>query len=196
MYFVLPLLGSSLITCTISDFFGLLVRKFLFLFAPTSSFYTHPLLYFRYRHPTKYTINSLATAIPKALSFVPPHPCGFEDDSFFSLSNRLPHSKQKTYRISPPPYLSKTAQFLLCFSHLPISPINLLAPPEINVQDISESDTSEALEFSSALYMAAMMLSTVGEGGYGPVPVSPFARVVTSIAVLVFLPLAAIRVSI
>lgn len=63
------------------------------------------------------------------------------------------------------------------------------------VQDISDSDMAEPIEFTSAIYMAAMMLSTVGEGVYGPVPVSPLARVAASVAVLFFLPLAAIRVS-
>lgn len=50
------------------------------------------------------------------------------------------------------------------------------------------------MEFTTALYLAAMMLSTVGDGGYGPTPVSPLARIAASVAVLIFLPLAAIRV--
>ena len=62
-------------------------------------------------------------------------------------------------------------------------------------QDIADSDITEPIAFSSAIYMAAMMLSTVGEGVYGPVPVSPLARIAASVAVLFFLPLAAIRVS-
>ena len=63
-----------------------------------------------------------------------------------------------------------------------------------SVQDTADSDIGDPIEFTSAIYMAAMMLSTVGEGVHGPVPVSPLARVATSIAVLFFLPLAAIRV--
>lgn len=61
-------------------------------------------------------------------------------------------------------------------------------------QDISEADPEEAIDFTSALYMAATMLSTVGEGVYGPVPMSRGARLASVIAVLVFVPLAAIRV--
>lgn len=55
---------------------------------------------------------------------------------------------------------------------------------------MSQTDPGEPMEFSTALYVSAMMLSTVG----GPVPVSPGARVAAALAVLVFLPLAAIRV--
>lgn len=55
---------------------------------------------------------------------------------------------------------------------------------------MSQTDPDEPMQFTTALYVSAMMLSTVG----GPVPVSPGARVAAAIAVLVFLPLAAIRV--
>lgn len=55
---------------------------------------------------------------------------------------------------------------------------------------MSQTDAGEAMKFTTAVYVSAMMLSTVG----GPVPVSPGARVAAAIAVLVFLPLAAIRV--
>lgn len=55
---------------------------------------------------------------------------------------------------------------------------------------MSQTDPGEPIQFTTALYVSAMMLSTVG----GPVPVSPGARVAAAIAVLVFLPLAAIRV--
>lgn len=57
-------------------------------------------------------------------------------------------------------------------------------------QDMSLTDPGEPMQFTTALYVSAMMLSTVG----GPVPVSAGARVAAAIAVLVFLPLAAIRV--
>ncbi|CAB1119674.1 unnamed protein product [Ectocarpus sp. CCAP 1310/34] len=71
----------------------------------------------------------------------------------------------------------------------------LLSRAEGDIEDISEADPEDAIDFTSALYMAATMLSTVGEGVYGPVPMSRGARLASVVAVLVFVPLAAIRVA-
>ncbi|CAM9877435.1 unnamed protein product, partial [Ectocarpus sp. 8 AP-2014] len=71
----------------------------------------------------------------------------------------------------------------------------LLSRAEGGIEDISGADPEEAIDFTSALYVAATMLSTVGEGVYGPVPMSRGARLASAIAVLVFVPLAAIRVA-
>lgn len=60
-------------------------------------------------------------------------------------------------------------------------------------QDIS--NPGFPLTYANAVYMSAMLLTTIGEGGHGPVPVSAFARCAAAGAVLIFLPLVAIRVS-
>lgn len=68
------------------------------------------------------------------------------------------------------------------------------ATPYLSRQDLS--DPGFPLTFANAVYMSAMLLTTVGEGGYGPVPVSPYLRCAAAAAVLLFLPLAAVRVRI
>lgn len=62
-------------------------------------------------------------------------------------------------------------------------------------QHISADKTSDSLSFASAVYMSAMILTTVGEGGDGPVPVSTLARIAATFVLIAFLPLVAIRVS-
>eukprot|EP00903_Cladosiphon_okamuranus_P012012 g11279.t1 len=83
--------------------------------------------------------------------------------------------------------LAFVARYVLVFAGC----ITLLDRAEGGIEDMSQTDPGEPMQFTTALYVSAMMLSTVG----GPIPVSPGARVAAAIAVLVFLPLAAIRVA-
>eukprot|EP00752_Nemacystus_decipiens_P013364 g11833.t1 len=83
--------------------------------------------------------------------------------------------------------LGFVARYVLVFA----GSVTLLDRAEGGIEDMSQTDPGEPMQFATALYVSSMILSTVG----GPVPVSPGARVAAAIAVLVFLPLAAIRVA-